>query len=375
MRKFTIILTFIITFILLTVPVSAQDNLLHNAGFDAEQYGLVSTGSDNTMFHVPIAWGGAVITQPHTESWENITPNGFPHTFNFVRSGPRSYNISRGFATFTAYIYQHVPVVPQTEVRGGAFAFMQSHHTAVARVGIDPTGGADPNSPNIVWAESNSRNQWVHLEVSTQAQADVVTLFLFGTQSRPNNPNDIYWDDAYLFGTPGNATPGVAAPPPQKIAEPLYRMNVRSGAGTGFDRIGGVEPGQTYAVLAEYDSGWVQIAYNGGVGYVSRRYVEIRDGAPTADASVAPAAPAAAPSAPAAASLDFHVDYQLNLRAEPNTDSAILLQIPWQATVTAIGRTSDNVWLQVQYNGQTGWLAARYGRFESGSIGDLGVAQ
>lgn len=364
----------LILFFSLLMPVLAQDNLLQNGGFEAEQYNLVSVGADGTQYNVPIAWGGVSIVQSGGSTWQNIQPNGFPHTFGFVHGGGRSFNISRGWATFTAYIYQTVAVMPDTPVRAGAFAFMQGHPSAVARVGIDPTGGVNPFADTVIWTESYDKNRWIQLEISTTAQADFVTLFLFATQSELNNPNDIYWDDAYLLGEAGSPTtqPEIATAPvaTQQIAEPLLRLNVRAGAGTQFSRIGGIVPGETYPVISIDDNGWVQIAFNGGVGYVARRYVDVRDGVPTTSSSTAVTS-----SAATVASLEFLVDYQLNMRAAPNADSALLLQIPWQTVIFAIGRTSDNVWIQVQYNGQTGWVAARYGRFQSGRITDLRVVQ
>jgi uncharacterized protein YraI len=361
----------------LLLPISAQDNLLQNGGFDAEQFNLISVGRDGTQFHAPIAWAGVALVQENGPTWQNIQPNGFPHTFNFVHSGPRSYNISRGWATFTAYIYQTVAVVPNTPVRAGAFAYMQSHPSAVARVGIDPTGGANPFAPTVIWTESYDKNRWVQLELAATAQANFVTIFLFATQSQLNNPNDIYWDDAYLLGQAGNpnaAQPDAvpAAPvPTQQIAEATIRLNVRAGAGAQTERIGGILPGETYPVISVDSSGWVQIAFNGGVGYVAQRYVVIRDGVPSA----AGVANTTSSSVPTAASLEFIVDYQLNLRAAPDANSQLLVQIPWQATIFAIGRSADNAWIQVQYGGQTGWVLARYGHFQAGRITDLGIVQ
>ena len=69
------------------------------------------------------------------------------------------------------------------------------------RVGIDPYGGDNPFSPNIVWApEKEAFDRWVEFTVETQALADTVTVF---THSRPEwdwarVENDVYLDDASL---------------------------------------------------------------------------------------------------------------------------------------------------------------------------------
>ncbi|MDQ7037349.1 MAG: hypothetical protein Q9P01_21645 [Anaerolineae bacterium] len=72
--------------------------------------------------------------------------------------------------------------------------------------------------------ESYDKNRWIQLEVSTTAQADFVTLFLFATQSELNNPNDIYWDDALSTQAKQSnptAQPEVAAAP---VAQRLQQI-------------------------------------------------------------------------------------------------------------------------------------------------------
>ena len=76
-------------------------------------------------------------------------PNGTGRNnagFGFVRSGNRSMEISRGFSTFTAAIYQTVTVPENSNVRGSAHIVMNiagdnaNSASSTARVGIDPTG-------------------------------------------------------------------------------------------------------------------------------------------------------------------------------------------------------------------------------------------
>jgi LysM repeat protein len=69
------------------------------------------------------------------------------------------------------------------------------------RVGIDPYGGTDPFSPNIVWSpEQEAFDRWVEFSVEAVAKNDTVTVF---THSRPDWSwarlnNDVYLDDASL---------------------------------------------------------------------------------------------------------------------------------------------------------------------------------
>ncbi len=85
------------------------------------------------------------------------------------------------------------------------------------KVGIDPTGGTDPWSPDIVWStEKESYDQFSRFEVQAVARSNKVTVF---THSRPENPmmhNDVYVDDAELTppGGLGPSEPLTINPPP-----------------------------------------------------------------------------------------------------------------------------------------------------------------
>ncbi len=97
------------------------------------------------------------------------------------------------------------------------------------RIGIDPTGGTDPFSGNIVWSpELHAWDRWTLFQVEAVAQSSTVTVF---THSRPEwdwtrMNNDIYLDDAELVivGAVPTAAPTPAAqvpqPPPQPQPQP-----------------------------------------------------------------------------------------------------------------------------------------------------------
>ncbi|WP_412759021.1 SH3 domain-containing protein [Neobacillus cucumis] len=50
-------------------------------------------------------------------------------------------------------------------------------------------------------------------------------------------------------------------------------LNVRSGAGTGYAKIGTLTNGQAVSVSKDLGNGWYQISYNGKTGYVSKQFV------------------------------------------------------------------------------------------------------
>jgi LysM repeat protein len=95
------------------------------------------------------------------------------------------------------------------------------------KVGIDPFGGTDPFSSNIVWSpEGEAFDQWIEFAVQAKAQGDAVTVF---THSRAEfdwarQLNNVYLDDASLAVASGEAAtpvaPPVATTQPTEISAP-----------------------------------------------------------------------------------------------------------------------------------------------------------
>lgn len=67
------------------------------------------------------------------------------------------------------------------------------------RVGIDPYGGDNPWSGNIVWsASTDAYDQWQLLTVEATAQANTLTVFTRSAPVYPLQHNDVYLDEAHL---------------------------------------------------------------------------------------------------------------------------------------------------------------------------------
>jgi len=84
------------------------------------------------------------------------------------------------------------------------------------RVGIDPTGGTNPFSPDVVWSpEQAAFDQWVEFSVEAVAKGDTVTVFTHSraewVYARLNN--DVYLDDASLVVVSGTAAQSRAVAP------------------------------------------------------------------------------------------------------------------------------------------------------------------
>jgi LysM repeat protein len=113
------------------------------------------------------------------------------------------------------------------QCKGGAVSDQPT--TMHLRVGIDPRGGTNPFSPDIVWSrEVDTFDRWTQFSIDAIAQSDKATVF---THSRPEwgwarLNNDVYMDDASLtaVGTPQptptgqsgqTSVPAQAQPQPQ----------------------------------------------------------------------------------------------------------------------------------------------------------------
>jgi len=84
------------------------------------------------------------------------------------------------------------------------------------RIGIDPYGGTDPYSANVVWSNyTESFDAYAYISLVATARANTVTVF---TYARPQwdwarRNNDAYWDDLALVAIVPTAMPTPSATP------------------------------------------------------------------------------------------------------------------------------------------------------------------
>lgn len=73
-------------------------------------------------------------------------------------------------------------------------------------IGVDPTGGNDPWSPDIMWSDPGTpgwkvHDEWAYLDVTVQAENDHVTVYLRGDAEWPVKHNDAYFDEVWVTYT------------------------------------------------------------------------------------------------------------------------------------------------------------------------------
>ena len=93
-----------------------------------------------------------------------------------------------------------------------------------------------------------------------------------------------YMSAEYLDVTEGETleeAPAADSSAAAEAVEPLYGLvntsvlNVRSGAGTDYDRVGKLSGGTVVTVLAEAGDGWYQVSTDSLTGYVSGEYLTV----------------------------------------------------------------------------------------------------
>jgi LysM repeat protein len=187
-----------LTFCLLSfLPIQAQENLLQNPGFETDYSGRMGRGD----FNFAAGWDGWFTTAPSTEAWMNVPPTGYPHSGPFRRSGTNAQSIAKGGGTFTAAALQRVQDIPAgAVVRGSAWIYIENNDgtNAQVRIGLGSNVGTNVNGA-ITWSGWEKRlNGLQQISIDHVATGGEVTIFIYATQTWPNDPNAVYIDDASL---------------------------------------------------------------------------------------------------------------------------------------------------------------------------------
>lgn len=159
-----------------------------------------------------------------------------------VHSGSAAQQWFNNYATHTAGIYQRVIGVPvgktlvfETWVQAfssGQDDFTHSNGRYRMRIGIDPYGGLDPESPDVVWSNGGNAvepyDAYQLLHVEALARSDRATVFVWGQAEWPLKHNDAYCDDTRLYVLDDGSTPSPSpSPVPGGLTEEQVRDIVR----------------------------------------------------------------------------------------------------------------------------------------------------
>ena len=221
------------------------DNLLSNPSFEGQYTSYELSGYDDwrigdcnylTCGRAQMAadWHPFWRIDQREKPWDNIMPEykpSLPHeTPPRVRTGEKSQHYFSFWSSHEAGMYQQITAVPGGQycasVWGQAWSDSDSSDylsgapnkdgDLYQRIGIDPTGGTDWQSPNIIWGEPRQQyDEFGLFLVKAIAESDTITVFTWSKAWIAVKHNDVYWDDAKVtlaqFGKVASTQIGIIA--------------------------------------------------------------------------------------------------------------------------------------------------------------------
>ena len=192
------------------ILISAQsDNLLRNPSFETP---FVDKGGEIPR-EVANGWEAwHVAAAPDQPDFENTQPEYYEATReDRVRSGEQAQRYESFFATHTGGVFQIVPgVTTGQEITFSVYAWVWSSRLddegvseedgdVILQVGIDPTGGINGTSDDIVWSEEiETYDEYNEYMVSTTVESDTISVWVRSRVELAVNTTRIYLDDAAL---------------------------------------------------------------------------------------------------------------------------------------------------------------------------------
>jgi hypothetical protein len=236
----------------LTTVYAQSGNLLTNGGLE-EPFRTLRGGEKPQ--YIANGWNLWVAPQggPDINVPGEVVLQAHPGPGPVNQEGQRSQFIECAFIRCATALYQQVGnIQPNTSVTASAYSMLWTCNLgggiscdsavesgAQTRIGIDPTGGTDPNNPAIVWSafvrphRAGGAEPWTQQTVTATAQGATVTVFLYRTDGSKSDLNRTYWDNAVLSGTTGNnpgGTPGQPPPTPVPTSPPVVAFVVPQAA-------------------------------------------------------------------------------------------------------------------------------------------------
>jgi hypothetical protein len=152
---------------------------------------------------------------PGGGDWPNFRPEYQPAApwANRIQAGTNAQQYFTRFAAHSAGVYQQVAVTGgqlTLTAWGQVWSSDGSCQPPEAscnptdmrlQLGIDPTGGLNPASPQVVWSgTANPVDVYQQLAVTTATAGPLATVYLKSNPLEPRPHNNVYWDSVSLSG-------------------------------------------------------------------------------------------------------------------------------------------------------------------------------
>ena len=175
---------------------------------------------------------------------------------------------------------------------------------------------------------------------------------------------------------PGESAPATIQQPepepvvnidPDKQVEAREVVNVRASESVNSPAVGMIAPGTVYELLAELESGWSRIRFEGGEVYVKSEYLrKLADGEEDEGETTAEGA-----GAPAVDTSGFSEDTpgraialeSIYVRSEASTMSEHV-DLAYPGAEMEVIAPEEDGWIKIRYNGNTGYVKVEFLRFE-----------
>ena len=149
--------------------------------------------------------------------------------------------------------------------------------------------------------------------------------------------------DYVTKGTTDNSTTGTT-----KYVSASVGLNVRSGAGTSYSKLGKLEYKEKVTVLST-SNGWSKINYKGKTGYVDSSYLKSTVPGSTDDNTN---------NETTGTTKYVNTTSGLNVRSGAGTSYSKLGKLEYKEKVTVL--STSNGWSKINYNGKTGYVDSSY---------------
>lgn len=126
-------------------------------------------------------------------------------------------------------------------------------------------------------------------------------------------------------------------------------LNVRSGAGTGYSRVGYLYNGNSVSILQDCGNGWYQISYGNGSAYVCAEYISWGDNSSNSGNN----------GSTETTTTGYVTADALNVRSGAGTDYPRLGLLYTGNSVTILGDAVDG-WYKISYQDGVGYVSAQY---------------
>lgn len=286
--------------------VRAQaDNVLSNPGFEED----FQEQDDNPLLQVAEGWTSWYRAAEGNDaaSWELVQPEYVPardeDDHAHIREGESSQVIRSFYATFDAGLLQEiVDVEVNSWLRFSANAWIWSSvldkpeqseddGDVFVQVGIDPDGGTDPESEEIVWSEISFElyDGWREYAVVTQATGEEVSVFVRAQVGQPVRNTHVWIDETQLFlnvfdEDVVSALAVAIGPTPFPTAVPVYHI-VREGE--SLESVARRYSISVDAILEANSLASASLVHPGSQLYIPAREAPVATPLPEIDASAA----------------------------------------------------------------------------------------